>query len=118
MDGACLALAHAFSNSSLRSMQTNQLTKYTAYHFHNFFDDMGQIRHKYRTYGHAMKNAYDLPLEAMNNDLNFTVKCAMERDDTVFGNRRQRVMGGFDAIVGPKPIYFREQGREWRAKWP
>ena len=25
---------------------TNQLTKYTAYHFHNFFDDMNQVRHK------------------------------------------------------------------------
>ena len=55
---------------------------------------MGQIRNKYRTYGHPLKEAYDLPLESMNNDLNFTVKCAMERDDTVPGNRRQRVVGG------------------------
>ena len=62
-----------------------------------------------------MKNAYDLPLEAMNNDLNFTAKCATGRDDTVSGNRRQRVMGGLNAIVGPKPLYF-EENPEWRAK--
>ena len=48
----------------------------TAYHFHNFFDSTGQIKFKYRTYGHAHKNAMDVPIWKLSEELKFAVDCA------------------------------------------
>ena len=70
---------------------------------------------QHHTYGHVNKNAYNIPLEILSNDMNMTVKCAMERDDTVPGNRWHRVMGGLGKIVGPIPLFFQENP-EWNAK--
>ena len=48
----------------------------TGYHFHNFFDGMGQVKFKYRTYGHPHKNAMDVPVWELSEELKFAVDCA------------------------------------------
>ena len=48
----------------------------TGYHFHNFFDSTGQIKFKYRTYGHPHKNAMDVPIWKLSEELKFAVECA------------------------------------------
>ena len=70
---------------------------------------------QYLTYGHAKARAKNGPLGAIDKELNFTVNCAMERDDTGPENKWQRIVGGLDKIVGPFPLYFQENPK-WRAK--
>jgi hypothetical protein len=86
--------------------KTGQLTKYTAFHFHNFFVDMPTVRNKYLTFGHATPWALEHPLGTLNSDLNFTVNCVMDRPDD--GSHYKRVDGGYDALVGPLPVAFED----------
>jgi hypothetical protein len=94
--------AYDWESRSVR--ESGQPTRYTGYHFHNFFASTAQIRHKYRTYGHPINNAFDIPLEEIHSDINNLVACVMNRSDD--GIRRRQVVGGLSNILGPKPLYF------------
>jgi len=89
-----------------------QPVRFTAYHFHNWFSDIKTLRFKYLSYGHNDKRAMNVSLGMLNHDLNLTVKCVMGRNDT--GDRRERIQGGFAALVGPVPELFKD--RAYRSK--
>lgn len=60
----------------------DHLPLYIGYHIHNFFDDMSVLRKKYKTYGHAQKNALTKPLSDMNREVNLMVRCALNNSET------------------------------------
>jgi hypothetical protein len=102
---------HDWNSTTVR--KSGQLKRYTGYHFHNFFASATEIRHKYKTYGHAVKNAFDIPLGKIHPDIALAVNCVMNRSDygadrmrQVVGNLQHRVVGGLSQIVGTKPLYF------------
>jgi hypothetical protein len=47
-----------------------------AYHFHNWFNDLSILRHKYATYGHGWSGANDRPLSKIQGDLDMLVRCS------------------------------------------
>mmetsp|Transcript_2515 Transcript_2515/g.5495 ORF Transcript_2515/g.5495 Transcript_2515/m.5495 type:complete len:894 (+) Transcript_2515:69-2750(+) len=47
----------------------------TGYHFHNFFNNGEEIHVKYRTYGHSIKSAMEMPLWDLSADLKLAVDC-------------------------------------------
>ncbi|KAL3804038.1 hypothetical protein HJC23_006429 [Cyclotella cryptica] len=55
---------------------------YIGYHVHNFFDDIGVMRQKYLTYGHAQTDALTKPLGDLNREVNLMVRCAVDGDDS------------------------------------
>jgi hypothetical protein len=83
---------------------------YTGYHFHNFFDSIEDLRGKYATsYGHANPSASRMPLGKIQEDLNIAINCATERPDVPYKKKltsKKRVMGGFGAIAGLRPLLF------------
>ncbi|KAL7425495.1 hypothetical protein ACHAXM_000041, partial [Skeletonema potamos] len=85
----------------------------TAYHFHNFFMSVEEIRFKYSTYGHADSRALELPLRDIHDagDLLLAVTCAE-------GNHTEKAERSFDSIPGTaKPIYYlNEEARRARHK--
>merc|ERR1712238_496608 len=40
----------------------------TAFHLHNWFHSLEVLRHKYATYGHALKEAVSVPLSKIGRD--------------------------------------------------
>mmetsp|Transcript_37639 Transcript_37639/g.90765 ORF Transcript_37639/g.90765 Transcript_37639/m.90765 type:complete len:555 (-) Transcript_37639:42-1706(-) len=66
------------------------------FHLHNFFNSADEIRFKYAYFGHTHKNAFDVPLGALNADMNLFVKCAHDIDDT--GNKKSRLKNGLDIL--------------------
>lgn len=84
-----------------------QYSTHSAFHFHNWFPDGKNVRFKYRTYGHPYKNAYDIPLEDIHEDLDFMVRCAWNKPDPK-ASKYKRVRGGFENLDPFMPIYFRD----------
>ncbi len=77
----------------------------SAYHFHNFFMSVEEIRHKYLTYGHPDKKALTKPLRDLHadGDLLLAVTCAE-------GNHTEKAEISFESIPGTsKPIYYLEE---------
>ena len=66
------------------------------FHLHNFFDSADKIRFKYRYYGHIHDHAFEVPLGALNADMNLFVKCAHNISDA--GNRKERLQNGLDLL--------------------
>ena len=85
---------------------------HTAYHLHNFFGSLEVLRFKYRTYAEKLEGAEDRPLAGMHDDLSLAVSCV--RGEQNPGTVR-RVMGGYGAIQGPRPILF-ERDQRLRAR--
>mmetsp|Transcript_27289 Transcript_27289/g.41274 ORF Transcript_27289/g.41274 Transcript_27289/m.41274 type:complete len:290 (+) Transcript_27289:339-1208(+) len=56
---------------------------HTAFHFHNFFSTIEQLRFKYKTYGHIHHTAKFAPLDVLNHELHFMVNCAMNRSQNI-----------------------------------
>jgi len=80
------------------------------YHLHNFFVSTDKLRFKHAFYGHAHKNAFTVPLGAMNSDLMLLVKCCHNISDT--GNRKQRLVDGLEMLDNEfgLPASFRLEG--------
>ena len=76
---------------------------YTGYHLHNFFESVPVLRHKYKTYGHSARNALKMPLGNIHEDLHFAINCVTQRPNL---KAYKRKAGGFEAIVGWKPLLF------------
>jgi len=81
----------------------------TGYHFHNFFDSAEKIQFKYQTYGHAIKNAKDVPIWELHEDLRLAVECARGTSNKTLAFNES----GSSAL----PIYFvNEEVRNKRHK--
>ena len=91
------------------SRNTQNGTAYTAYHFHNFFMDFNATRFKYRTYGHPDVNAMIKSVEDLHEDLQLMYRCIKNIPDNNSSSQSfQRVIGGFDAVLDFRPIYFQD----------
>jgi hypothetical protein len=86
----------------------------TAFHFHNFFPDMHQVRHKYHTSGHAIPWALRVPLSNISHDLDVAFKCI----HGINSNQHDKILGEEWMHPAEKepvlPIYFTND--TWRAK--
>jgi hypothetical protein len=52
---------------------------HTGYHFHNYFETTTQLRTKYMTYGHPIKDAENMSIGEMHPDLDVMVDCVLGR---------------------------------------
>jgi len=90
-------------------------SKYSAFHFHNFFSDFNATRRKYKTYGHPMHNTITGRLEDIEDDLKLTYRCALNLTDAPNTDsfpqkqRYKREVGGLQAGLPPWPIYFMDE---------
>ena len=55
---------------------------HTGYHFHNYFETTQQLRTKYMTYGHPVKEAEYMSIAEMHPDLDVMVDCVLGRSAT------------------------------------
>lgn len=78
----------------------------SAFHFHNFFDDLQTLRNKYLTYGHADPDAMNIPLSSVAEDVDIVVRCVHGVPNNSSTSVLSRFRGGFEDILGPKPIFF------------
>jgi hypothetical protein len=81
----------------------------SAFHFHNFFDDLKTLRNKYFTYGHASPDAMKRPLSSVHADIDIVVRCVHGLPNPNSTWEIKRFRGGFDDILGPKPIFFQNE---------
>ncbi|KAL7502618.1 hypothetical protein ACHAXN_000552 [Cyclotella atomus] len=56
--------------------------QYIGYHFHNFFPNLETLRKKYRTYGHAVKDAMEKSLGDIHDDLQAMMHCGLNGSAT------------------------------------
>ena len=89
------------------------LSRYTGFHFHNFFTDAASIRFKYSTYGHFNPDAAHMELPRISHDLHLMAHCVKGENDHD-EQEWKRVKGGFDALKPQLPIYF--QDADYRAR--
>ncbi|KAL7462135.1 hypothetical protein ACHAXS_002528 [Conticribra weissflogii] len=71
----------------------------TGYHFHNFFNSGEEIHVKYRTYGHSIKDAMEMPIWDLSPDLKLAVDCA-------HGSTNDQILDFNDAGSSNMPIYY------------
>jgi len=92
--------------------KTGQPAGSTAFHFHNFFLDASEIRHKYHTYAHPHPNAWHDELGDLHEDLGMMVLCIMNRPYNSSNNTLilPWVVGGLDNIKGAVPLFFADKG--------
>jgi hypothetical protein len=85
---------------------------HTAYHLHNFFDDMRALRKKYNTYAHGDPNAYQKTLTQLHvEDIDMMVRCVKNISDAKLKAENMTIKfeyqeGGLMGYEGFKPIYF------------
>jgi hypothetical protein len=62
----------------------------TAYHLHNWFNDLDVLRNKYATYGHSSSKAMEYPLSKINKDLDLLVRCNrnLGNDGTIYNHTK------------------------------
>lgn len=70
---------------------------HTAFHLHNYFSDLAELRHKYKTYGHPVLGADSKALGRLHDDVNGAVMCAMNRTST--NAKTLFVHGGWEAYL-------------------
>jgi len=109
------------SDTSIREyvLESNRKRRYSghiAFHFHNAFDDFQELRHKYKTYGHPISKAFQMPLGELQEDIDMAVKCVMNRTTTeaAASKKMEYVRGGFNNVLGRKPILY-ENSPEYRS---
>ena len=79
---------------------------HTGYHFHNYFETTQQLRNKYMTYGHPVKEAENMSISEMHPDLDVMVDCVLGRSAT---NNKHNVssVAGFGGRI---PIAYELDG--------
>ena len=88
-------------------------TKYTAFHFHNFFPNLEDLRFKYFSYGHPDKKALLRPLRELGGDIEMLVNCVQNSTNTSDASN-QHIPGGLRATKPFWPIYFHDE--DYRAE--
>ncbi|KAL7537056.1 hypothetical protein ACHAXR_010153 [Thalassiosira sp. AJA248-18] len=90
----------------------DNLPLYVGYHIHNFFDDMGLMRKKYLTYGHAIGDALTKPLSYMNREVNLMVRCAKHNNTfQLEGSVTKKYKSNAERRSGP--IFMRKGGLDF-----
>eukprot|EP00541_Cyclophora_tenuis_P004097 CAMPEP_0116548758 /NCGR_PEP_ID=MMETSP0397-20121206/4513_1 /TAXON_ID=216820 /ORGANISM="Cyclophora tenuis, Strain ECT3854" /LENGTH=268 /DNA_ID=CAMNT_0004073441 /DNA_START=48 /DNA_END=854 /DNA_ORIENTATION=+ len=86
----------------------------TAYHFHNFFNDLATTRHKYMSYGHGSTEKGKGTLSNMAEDFDLTVRCVHDLPNSVINVSegktwpyREEQRKDNDDL--PIPIYFQNK---------
>ena len=88
-------MAHrAEGHGSAMKVGNNYL--HTGFHLHNFFDTISDMRTKYKTYGHPVKDIERKTVGEISSDIDLMADCVMRRSET--GNKRRRVDGGWMSI--------------------
>jgi hypothetical protein len=87
-----------------------------AYHLHNWFHDIEEVRHKYATYGHGWHEALKINLTDIQEDLDLLVRCARDLSNDINPNGYpyyEHLDGDVETFWknfgGPKPLYFRNE---------
>jgi hypothetical protein len=89
------------------SLETGSPAAYgSAFHFHNFFDDLQTLRNKYFTYAHPSSDAMQHPISMLSEDIDLVVRCVHGLPNPNSTSDQKRFRVGFEDIVGPKPIFF------------
>ena len=87
-----------------------QVSYVTAYHLHNFFTNIKEIRHKYQTYGHASSEAGSIDLSTQYPEFDLIIRCVKDLPNDVKTDKSRagmdRIMGTFAELNGNKPIFF------------
>ena len=84
------------------------------YHFHNFFDVVSELRHKYMTYAHGNTDVAHLALSDLQADVDLMVRCVHDLPNSANPSGIGRFEAGFDAYSESKPIFFLSE--EYRRK--
>eukprot|EP00970_Alexandrium_tamarense_P016126 scaffold6180_cov194-Alexandrium_tamarense.AAC.7 len=80
------------------------------YHVHNFFPNELALRKKYKTYGHPVENAMEIPLEDIQEDLKPLIACATRKEGDK-GSKSTLVEGGLKSLgEGSTPLAFQVEG--------
>jgi hypothetical protein len=97
-----------FRMESGSKLATGRKDLHTAFHFHNFFNSIAILRNKYKTYGHPVRGALEMPLGELHpNDVGFMVDCLMNRSED--GNKHRRARGGWKSLnPNHYPIAFQQ----------
>ncbi|CAB9498254.1 expressed unknown protein [Seminavis robusta] len=116
----CGRQAYGGGNDNGHHHHHSSRSNYTGFHFHNWFTSFNATRLKYKTYGHAMKarKAFTWPLYQIGkNDLKLMYHCVRNMPDEK-EQKWKRVLGGFQNILPPIPIYFADTQYLWkRHEW-
>jgi len=78
-----------------------------AFHFHNFFVNSSNIRHKYYTFGHPHADAWVENLGKLNTALGLMVRCVMNLTDN--SSTISWVDGELQNIEGSVPLFFADK---------
>ena len=81
---------------------------HTGYHFHNYFETTKQLRNKYLTYGHPIKDAENRTVAEMHPDLDTMVDCVLGRNTT--GNKWTTLSTKLEEFEGRIPIAYGIEG--------
>eukprot|EP00541_Cyclophora_tenuis_P000116 CAMPEP_0116541480 /NCGR_PEP_ID=MMETSP0397-20121206/505_1 /TAXON_ID=216820 /ORGANISM="Cyclophora tenuis, Strain ECT3854" /LENGTH=440 /DNA_ID=CAMNT_0004065425 /DNA_START=79 /DNA_END=1401 /DNA_ORIENTATION=+ len=94
----------------LGTIPLNVGEKFTAFHLHNFFDDMKTVRHKYATYGHGTGEIENVTLSRISASLDLTVRCVHGLGNYGVDNprHRQRTLREPSPDL-PVPVYFQDE---------
>ena len=80
---------------------------FTGFHFHNFFEDVQVLRHKYKTYGHENPDAEkDADLTKVAPEFDMIIRCVkgIPNEEKIMGENRFTT--SFAETNGSKPIFF------------
>jgi len=81
---------------------------HTGFHFHNYFGTTKQLRKKYMTYGHPVKDAEGMSVSEMHPDLDVMVDCVLGRSTT--NNKHSTLNMPLKEFEGRLPIAYGIEG--------
>ncbi|KAL7534327.1 hypothetical protein ACHAXR_007929 [Thalassiosira sp. AJA248-18] len=77
---------------------------HTGYHFHNYFETTQQLRKKYMTYGHPIREAENMTVDTMHPDLDLMVDCVLGRSTAE--NKHNTLSTRLEEFEGRIPIAY------------
>mmetsp|Transcript_15876 Transcript_15876/g.34351 ORF Transcript_15876/g.34351 Transcript_15876/m.34351 type:complete len:533 (-) Transcript_15876:46-1644(-) len=77
---------------------------HTGYHFHNYFGTPQQLRKKYMTYGHPVKEAENMSVAEMHPDLDVMVDCVLGRSTA--NNKHNTLSTRLEEFEGRVPLAY------------
>mmetsp|Transcript_10235 Transcript_10235/g.22765 ORF Transcript_10235/g.22765 Transcript_10235/m.22765 type:complete len:441 (-) Transcript_10235:228-1550(-) len=94
-----------------RSIGGAILYRKSGYHLHNFFPNIDVMRNKYKTYGHPVKQAEEIPLGDIHDDLKSMIHCGLNRTAADSKSQSALVEGGLKSLdKGSIPVAFEIPG--------
>jgi len=81
---------------------------HTGFHFHNYFETTQNLRKKYMTYGHPVREAENMTVGEMHPDLDLMVDCVLRR--STWKNRHNTLSSRLEEFEGRIPIAYGLEG--------